>query len=178
MRDVQNELPHIRLPIHKVGVTNVQKLIIRERQGQTNVLSASIDVFVDLPAVQRGIHMSRSTEVINKIVSDHTAHYWIQGTTAINEVIESTAHKKISDCEDFCEQIARSLLERQETATRAEVVMRAVYSLPRMTPATKIPIQSTYDLYAAAVAERQQSTLRVQRMIGVGVIGLTACPCG
>jgi GTP cyclohydrolase-4 len=56
--------------------------------------------------------------------------------------------------------------------------MKADYALPRVTPATKKTIQSTYDLYASAIAEREGSVIIVRRMIGVGVIGLTACPCG
>ncbi len=158
-RDVQSEEPIFPISINKVGITNVQKIIQRERLGKINVLSATIDVFVDLPASRRGIHMSRGTEVIN-------------------EVIESAVRRKITDCEILCERIARESLKCQDNATRAEVVMKADYALPRVTPATNKPIQSTYDLYASAIATREDSAIKVKRMIGVGVVGLTACPCG
>ncbi|MFX1511726.1 MAG: GTP cyclohydrolase MptA [Promethearchaeota archaeon] len=158
-RDVQSEEPAFPVSISKVGITNVHKIIERERFGKVNVLSATIDVYVDLPASRRGIHMSRGPEVIN-------------------EVIESAVREKISDCEVLCDKIARESLKCQDKATRAEVVLKADYALPRVTPTTKKPIQSTYDLYASAIAVREDSTIKVNRMIGVGVIGLTACPCG
>ena len=51
----------------RVGVRNVRKPVVvhREGLGETlnNTLSCAIDIYVDLPADQKGSHMSSSTSL-------------------------------------------------------------------------------------------------------------------
>ncbi len=56
----------------RVGVKGVRKPVLVHREGidgtLNNALNCSIDIFVDLPAEQKGSHMSRNVEVLNKVV--------------------------------------------------------------------------------------------------------------
>ncbi len=56
--------------LSRVGVKGVRKPILVQRDGingtLNNTLNCSIDIYVDLPAVQKGSHMSRNVEVINE----------------------------------------------------------------------------------------------------------------
>jgi len=67
-RDVQTEIPKNHFKLTRVGVTGVKKPIIIKREEKEIYLSAVLDVFVDLPATQKGSHMSRNVEVINGII--------------------------------------------------------------------------------------------------------------
>ena len=56
----------------RVGVRGVRKPVLVKRDGinstLNNALNCSIDIFVDLPASQKGSHMSRNVEVLNEVV--------------------------------------------------------------------------------------------------------------
>ena len=56
----------------RVGVKGVRKPVLVHREGRdgtlNNALNCSIDIFVDLPADQKGSHMSRNVEVLNEVV--------------------------------------------------------------------------------------------------------------
>ena len=53
----------------RVGVTGVKKPVRITRAGRNNILFCTIDVYVDLPATQKGSHLSRNLEVINETVN-------------------------------------------------------------------------------------------------------------
>ena len=79
----------------RVGVRNVRKPVVVQREGLSeklnNTLSCSIDIFVDLPADQKGSHMSRNVEVLN-------------------EVVEESIRNPITAIEDMAADICRRLL--------------------------------------------------------------------
>ncbi|GBE17433.1 GTP cyclohydrolase FolE2 [archaeon BMS3Abin16] len=157
MKDTQESEPPVYIKLNRVGVTGIKKTIIRKKDGQYNVLLADIKVFIDLPSHKKGIHMSRNLEVTN-------------------EIIERAIGPEVEDIELLCIAIAKTCLMKQE-ATRAEVEMRADYSLPRVTPVTKMPTQEKYELIAKAVAWRDGDNIKVRRSVGAVAEGLTVCPC-
>jgi len=157
LKDTQDSEPPVYLQLNRVGVKGVKKTVIRRKDGRYNVLAATIDVFIDLPPHKKGVHMSRSLEVVN-------------------EIIERAVGPEVEDIELLAIEIAKNCLEKQET-TRAEVEMRAEYSLPRTTPQLRMRTQERYELLSRAVAWREGGEVKVRRSIGAVAEGLTVCPC-
>ncbi len=94
--DVQSETPELAIALGAVGVRGMRLPIVLA-QGPVVV---SLDASVDVPATQRGAHMSRFRRAID----------------AIDEGLEPFA---------FATALGRELLLRHPYATRAEVVLRA-----------------------------------------------------
>ena len=143
----------------RVGVKGVRKPILVQRDGingkLNNTLNCSIDIYVDLPGSQKGSHMSRNVEVLNEIV---------------NESVESP----ITAIEDVAADMCKRLLIHHEYAQEAQVNIEAEYFRATKTPLGKDTFES-YTLLSGAHIERDGE---LTKMIGVEVIGMTACPCG
>ena len=155
-RDVQNERPANSFRLTKVGVRGVAKPVQVRRPGRTVTLPTMFDVFVDVPASQRGSHLSRHLEVIGEIVDD-------------------SVRRPVPSLEDLCHTIATALLDRHEYASTSEVWARADYFLERTSPWGRRSLEP-YRLVAKATAKRGRS-VTVHKAIGVEVVGMTACPC-
>jgi GTP cyclohydrolase-4 len=112
-----------------------------------------MDLFVDLPSTQKGSHMSRNLELID-------------------ELSDMNLNKPVSDLESFCAMVAKNLLKKHEYATTAEVKAEADYFLERTYPSGKKGLEP-FKLVAEAKADKNT----VKKLIGVKVIGMTACPC-
>jgi len=154
--DVQALVPKTRFRLTRVGVKGVRKLVHVRRPGreEDNVLSVVFDVAVDLPPTMKGSHMSRNVE-------------------ALSEILEADTAERVPSLEDLCLKIAKDLLRRHEYATEAVVNAQADYYLERTTP---FGTKSTewYRLLSEATSVRGKPA---QKMIGVEVIGTSACPC-
>jgi GTP cyclohydrolase-4 len=140
--------------LSRVGVKGVKKPVQVNRGDRTVTLICTIDVFVDLPSDQKGSHLSRNLEVIS-------------------DVVEQCLSAPVSGLEDLAATISVNLLKRHEYATYAESVITAEYFLERTVPSGRKTMES-YKLMAMAV-DRQGNGLK--KMIGVEIIGMTACPC-
>jgi GTP cyclohydrolase-4 len=154
--DVQNlRSPH-DYELTRVGVTGVKKPleVHRPDRDEAVVLTATFDACVDLPAEQRGTHMSRNVE-------------------AINEAIDEGVRGGTEGVEDLAAALAEDLLARHEYATIAEVEIAADYFRERSTPEGADSLEEV-GLSASAVAERGEGT---RKTVGVTVTGMTACPC-
>ena len=140
----------------RVGVTGVKKLVTVQRPGKAQpiTLVVKLDLFVDLPASQKGSHMSRNLELVS-------------------EILETNLQHPVSDLESFCAETARQLLEKHDYATRSEVKAEADYFLSRTYPSGKKELEP-YKLVAEARAHQGGI---IKKLIGVKVIGMTACPC-
>ncbi len=152
---MQNERADSPFTLNKVGVTGVVKPVQVRRPNRSVTLTTTIDVFVDLPASQKGSHLSRNLE-------------------AINEVVDRSVRDPVGSLEELTETIARSLLKRHDYATTSEVWARADYFLERTSPWGHTSLEP-YHLVARANARRGER--EVERSIGVEVVGMTACPC-
>ncbi len=157
-KDVQSIFPEIKLYLTRVGVTKIKKAIKVKRPNRTVVLIPEIEVVVDLPESQKGIHMSRSNEVVN-------------------ECVEETSERPVAGMENLCAIMARKLLKRHEYARRAEVRMVADYAIERVTPVSRILTHEISKLEARAIAIRKNNRTEVRKMIGAEVVGITTCPC-
>ncbi len=117
-------------------------------------LIVTMDLFVDLPASQKGSHMSRNLELIS-------------------EIIDQTLQTPVEDLESFCAETAELLLKKHDYATCSEVKAEAEYFLDITYPSGQKGSEP-YKLVAEARAKRDGE---LKKLIGVKVIGMTACPC-
>jgi GTP cyclohydrolase IV len=154
--DVQASPSFSNFKLTRVGVTGVKKLIHIKRPNTNNIISlvVNMDLFVDLPAFQKGSHMSRNLELVS-------------------EITDENLKKPVSDLETFCANIAKKLLEKHEYATRSEIKAEADYFLNRTYPSGNNGLEP-YKLVAEARAKKSGD---IKKLIGVKVIGMTACPC-
>lgn len=140
--------------LSRVGVTGVKKPVRITRAGRTNVLFCSIDVYVDLPSTQKGSHLSRNLE-------------------AINEAVNRSMQDSVPGIEVLAADICRVLREKHEYSTYAEVTMTADYFVERPGPSGKKNLEA-FKIMAQAIS---RNTDGLKKMIGVEVVGMTACPC-
>jgi GTP cyclohydrolase-4 len=154
--DVQSSLAPSQFKLTRVGVTGVKKLVHIKRPNKNSALplTVTMDLFVDLPAVQKGSHMSRNLELIS-------------------EIIDRNLKTPVSDLESFCANTAELLLEKHDYATFSEVKAEADYFLDVLYPSGKQGSEP-YTLIAEARAKRNG---KLKKLIGVKVVGMTACPC-
>jgi GTP cyclohydrolase-4 len=133
----------------------VKKPVHVKRPERIVTLNVTIDVFVDLPATQKGSHMSRHVEVIN-------------------EIVDQSVRKPVGSLESLCEEISSILLEKHEYANNSEVNISSDYFLEKKLPSGIKSLES-YKLLAQAKAKRGENINT--KKIGVEVIGMNACPC-
>ena len=136
-------------------MTGVVKPVQVTRPGRSLTLTATIEVFVDLPATQKGAHLSRNLEIVN-------------------ELVDRSVREPVASLEALAETIATELLRRHPYATTSEVSAHASYFLERTAPWGQTSLEP-YVLFARANAHRDPP--RTERSVGVEVIGMTACPC-
>ncbi len=158
-RDVHMDTPEVPVSVRRVGVTGIRvpiQFIFFEEQPA--IVVPTFDVYVDLPAYQKGIHPSRSYEATVEIVSQHA--------------------EKLHHLEDLCAEIAQEQLQRHDYATEAEVHAFADVVYARTTPKTAIRTYESCTMKARAIATRRKNgKIQFRRWIGVTVAGITACPC-
>jgi|SRR5271157_689982 len=156
--DVQATRSEVAINLSRVGVTNVKKLVKVARAGKRPIiLISTFNMYVDLPSDRRGANLSRNFEVIN-------------------EVLEEMVKSPVYEIEDLCGEVARRLLNRHEYATRSEVHMDSELIVKRRTPRTNVMSQKVAKVFARSIAERNEN-IKVKKVIGAEVVGITACPC-
>jgi GTP cyclohydrolase-4 len=154
--DVQNYDAPRPYKLGRVGVRHVKKLVKVHRPGQdAHDVTAVFDLFVDLPATQKGTHMSRNLEALADILD--------------GEIVDREARS----LENLCARLVEQLLEKHDYAETAQVIARGDFFLTRQNPGGK-DTQEAYGIRASAEATRGQP---VSRRLGVEVVGATACPC-
>lgn len=156
--DVQYGKTDSEFRLTRVGVTGVKKPVMVRRKGEKNELNKSlncnIDIFVDLPAEQKGSHMSRNVEVLTDVVSE-----------SLNE--------PVSGLENMAADMCRKLLDHHEYSQTANVYISADYFRPRKTPNGR----DTYEVYRLTAEAEAVRGKGVRKTIGAEAIGMTACPC-
>ncbi len=159
--DVQAGSPDIKINLSWVGVKGVKKLVEVARAGGKRpiILISDFHIFVDLPSDIKGANLSRNFE-------------------AMYEVLEEAVSTPTYEVEELCSEVARRLLLLHEYASTAEVGMKSEYMLKRRTPVMKIQCQEPATIFAEARAFRTPNKgVRIKKLIGVEIVGLTTCPC-
>ncbi len=126
--------------------------------GKQVIIVPEFQMYVDLPAKQRGIHVSRSYDVMTEILHKYAGKpYYL---------------------EDICADIAKELLERHPTATQAEARAYANAIVERKTPRSQHATFESFKLGGRAKVRRMNGDrMRVRRWVSIDVVGMTACPC-
>ncbi|MGA1866662.1 MAG: GTP cyclohydrolase MptA [Thermoplasmatota archaeon] len=153
--DIQGKDPHSNFVLSRVGISGVKRPVTINRPKGSISLVPEFDISVDLPAKQKGSHMSRHLEVINRAID-----------MAVEEQNDSV--------ERLVERIARELLRSHDYATYADVRLSADYFLKKRSPDDR-EVTENYRIFAEARIKRGERN--PYRSIGVEVSGLSACPC-
>ncbi|MBN1390009.1 MAG: GTP cyclohydrolase I FolE2 [Candidatus Thermoplasmatota archaeon] len=153
--DIQGKKIHSSFILSRVGISGVKRPVTIKRPNGPVTLIPQFDISVDLPAEQKGSHMSRHIEVINKAID-----------MAVEEPNDSL--------EKLVERIARGLLRSHDYATYADVRLSADYFLKKRSPDDR-EVTENYRIFAEARIKRGERN--PFRSIGVEVSGLSACPC-
>ncbi len=159
--DVQNFDANRPFRLTRVGVKGVVKPVRIHRPDQApHDATVTFDMTVDLPATQKGTHMSRNLEALADVLDA--------------QIVDREA----SSLENLCARIASALLEKHDYATQAHVAARTTFFLTRTNPGGK-PTVEGYGLMAKAHGARDAAgnTAPPARRIGVEVVGASACPC-
>ena len=85
--DLQASKPDVRLGLSRAGVTGVQKAIRIRHDGREKTFAAEISCTVDLDPSQKGVHMSRFSELFNDSLFGE----------AIDEVVIGEAFHVVTD---------------------------------------------------------------------------------
>ncbi|NOZ58006.1 MAG: GTP cyclohydrolase I FolE2 [Euryarchaeota archaeon] len=151
--DVQTRAPEIRMPLSRVGVNNVRKLLrVRRGEGKRDiVLLANFECYVDLPSFQKGTHMSRNLE-------------------AINEIIERASDRPVYRLEQLCSDVVLEILRRHSYASMSEVSMESRLMVHRRSPLGRAT-QDFVRLLARARAERGDG-VTLTREVGAEIQGI------
>jgi len=156
--DVQYGKGDTGFKLTKVGVTGVRKPVLVKREGKSNklngALNCSMDVYVDLPATQKGSHLSRNVEVIK-------------------EIALTSIEVPVTGLENMAADMCEKLLVHHEYADNAYVDVTAEYFRESKTPFGK----DTFEIYKLIARAQGVRGRTVRKTIGVEVIGMTACPC-
>ncbi len=156
--DVQYRKGDSGFKLTKVGVTHVRKPVLVKREGKGNILNGAlacdIDIFVDLPATQKGSHLSRNVEVLK-------------------EVVNESIMNPVTGLENMAVDVCKRLLISHEYAEEANVNIEAEYFRGSETPSGR----ETFEIYKLIAKGQIVRGEGARKTIGVEVIGMTACPC-
>ena len=153
--DRQDETPDVRLSLNRVGVSSVRRVVHLEIDGRARVYNGEFTMVADLAPDKAGVHMSRFSEILEETTLDVLAR-----------------EGKPERIEGLVETIAREIVQSQR-AIRADVRLRAEFSLERWTPVSGKRGEETYTLVGIAHADERGT----RRVVGVEAEGMTACPC-
>lgn len=152
-RDVQSERPAVAVGLSRVGVTGLERVIHLASDHPVQLFYAKMDVYVDLPADRKGVHMSRFPSVLD-------------------EALEALILQSAPDIETLAAEVAEGIL-RLQGASRSEVRLAAKVPRTRHAPVSGQRTQDVWTLLGWAVAGPDHT----ERLVGVEVTGMTACPC-
>ncbi len=158
MPDVHHFRPSFSVSLSRVGIKGIKRTLTQKRGDEFDILRVVMDVFVDLPLELKGIHMSRNIE-------------------AVDDIVESIIRENIYNVEDFCVELAKTLLVKHEYASFADVNLETDYTVEKTTPKSMRSSQSNYKMIAGASIIRDDGNLSVRKRIGVEVPGFMVCPC-
>ncbi|MBY8984108.1 MAG: GTP cyclohydrolase I FolE2 [Candidatus Lokiarchaeota archaeon] len=156
--DLQDSGSAIDIAIDKVGIVELEKKVEIVQENKKYSFYPKISALIDLPAQQRGIHMSRTSETIEEV---------------INEVI----YKPTPTIELVGDRIIKKLLERHPYTSKAEVKLKGKIIVQVRENNTR-NIQKSYEIISFVKAKRPSSgEIEYTYFIGASAVGMTVCPC-
>jgi len=157
-KDLQNSGSKVDIPIDKVGIVGVEKKVDIVQENKRYSFYPKISALISLPAKQRGIHMSRTSETIEEI---------------INEVI----FKPTPSVEVVGDRIARQLLEKHPYTRKVYVKLEGKIIVQTKDDQQR-NIQKSYKISSFVKAQKGDSgDVDFNYYIGASAVGMTVCPC-
>ncbi len=147
--DVPKTSPSFQFPINRVGITE-KTLWIRLPEG---LIPFEAEIYVNLPARFRGIHMSRMEQAISDIMNDH-----------------------FSDIGEYAGCLAEKVQASQD-GSFAQICLRGRLPLVSRTLVSKRRSVDNIEVLARAEIAATDHDLARTFTVGVGVTHITACPC-
>lgn len=156
--DLQDSGSAIDIPIDKVGIVELEKKVEIVQENKRYSFYPKISALINLPAEQRGIHMSRTSETIEEV---------------INEVI----FKPTPTIELVGDRIAKRLMERHPYTSKAEVKLEGKIIVQVRENDERI-IQKSYNISSFVKATRDiTDEIDYNYFISASAVGMTVCPC-
>lgn len=156
--DLQDSGSTIDIAIDKVGIVELEKKVEIVQENKKYSFYPKISALIDLPAQQRGIHMSRTSETIEEV---------------INEVI----YKPTPTIELVGDRIVKRLLEQHSYTSKAEVKLEGKI-IVQVRENNNRNIQKSYNISSYVNANRKSSDeIEYLYFIGASAVGMTVCPC-
>lgn len=157
-KDLQNSNSSLNIAIDKVGITGLTKRIDIVRGHYNYSFYPKISALISLPANQRGIHMSRSSETIEQV---------------INEVV----FKPTPSIEVLVDRIAKSLLKKHLYTEKIHVELEGDV-IVQVRESEKSNIQKSYSIKTIGEARRMNNgEIKFRYFISASALGITVCPC-
>ncbi|MFX1385586.1 MAG: GTP cyclohydrolase MptA [Promethearchaeota archaeon] len=156
--DLQDSGSGIDIPIDKVGIVELEKKVEIVQENKRYSFYPKISALINLPADQRGIHMSRTSETIEEV---------------INEVI----FKPTPTIELVGDRIVKKLMKRHPYTSKAEVKLEGKIVVQVRENDERI-IQKSYNISSFVTASRDDTgNIDYNYFIGASAVGMTVCPC-
>ncbi|KKM75787.1 hypothetical protein LCGC14_1386730 [marine sediment metagenome] len=156
--DLQDTDPLSNIPIDKVGIVELEKKVEIVQENKRYSFYPKISALIDLPAKQRGIHMSRTSETIEEV---------------INEVIL----KPTPTIEIVGDRILKKLMKRHPYTSKAEVRLEGKIIIQVRENDERV-IQKSYEISSFVRGTRDNlGIIKSNYFIGASAIGITVCPC-
>jgi len=156
--DLQDSNSLLDIALDKVGIVDLEKKVEIVQENKRYSFYPKISALINLPAQQRGIHMSRTSETIEEI---------------INEVIITPT----PTIERVADRIVKRLLEMHPYTTKAEVKLKGRIVV-QVRESEQRTIQKSYNISSYVLAEKKESEkVDFNYFIGASAVGITVCPC-
>ncbi|MCK4285384.1 MAG: GTP cyclohydrolase I FolE2 [Candidatus Lokiarchaeota archaeon] len=157
-KDLQDSNSAISIPIDKVGVVDLEKKVEIVQMNKKYSFYPKISAYIGLPAEQRGVHMSRTSETIEEV---------------INEAI----YKPTPTIELVGDRIVKKLMDRHPYTSKAEVKLEGKI-IVQLRENHERNIQKSYEINSLVKAIRTSTgEIDYTYLIGVSAVGMTVCPC-
>jgi len=157
-KDLQDSVSAVNIAINKVGIVGLEKKVDIVQDNKRISFYPKISALISLPADQRGIHMSRTSETIEEV---------------INEVI----FKPTPTIELVADRIIKKLLTRHPYTSQAEVKLEGKIVVQARDKGERT-IQKSYDISSFVnVKKDANGETDYNYFIGASAVGMTVCPC-
>ena len=141
-----------------MGIVGLEKKVDIVHGHKRYSFYPKISALISLPAEQRGIHMSRTSETIEEV---------------INEVI----FKPTPSVEVVGDRIARKLIERHPYTSKVEVKLEGKIVV-QVRESEQRNIQKSYDISTCVRGYKKDSgEVEYDYYLGASAMGMTCCPC-
>lgn len=158
-QDLQQSDSLIQIPINKVGIKGLKKRVDVFQDGKKISMYPKISAVISLPAKQRGIHMSRTPETIDKTINE-------------------TVFRNYTNIGIIAEVIAKKLFKVHDYSDNIEIILKGEIAFEER-DASERQTQKIHEVLFRIKGKRNKDGVPSFRyFLGVSAVSATVCPCG